>query len=112
MQYNIVDPAKLDAYYADLWANWEVVKPRMRHATAEERGEPVSGRGRRHHYHSRKDHAGRSNGVSSGSRILPHRYRDEGDKGKHHRREIRRRETLVWHAEVWEALEQYAAGDF
>lgn len=46
-------------------------------------------------------------GVSGGSRIVPHRYMDEGDNGPAHRREIRRRESRFWrrdqdHIEDWE----------
>ena len=38
----------------------------------------------------------RSLGVIANSRIVPHRYADEGDKGKVYRRFIRRREERAW----------------
>ncbi|MFF9785617.1 hypothetical protein [Streptomyces nigrescens] len=31
-----------------------------------------------------------------GSKALPHRYGDEGEKGPRHRRQIRRREERLW----------------
>lgn len=40
-------------------------------------------------------------GVSANSRILSHHYADEGEKGQAHRREIRRRERILWRLE-WE----------
>ena len=52
----------------------------------------------------------RSRGVSGNSHILSHRYPIEGDKGPVHRRAIRRAETALWHAEVWEALQDYCDG--
>lgn len=60
---------------------------------------PVPGTGRRR-YHSRKDRAGRPNGVISSSRILPHQYADEGDKGPTLRRKLRRAENRMWRAET------------
>lgn len=50
----------------------------------------------RHRWHSRKSRAGRPNGVLSASRILPHRYADEGDKGRWFRRILRRCEERAW----------------
>lgn len=41
-------------------------------------------------------------GVIGNSRIIPHRYLDEGDKGKQHRREIKRREERLWRKEARE----------
>lgn len=38
----------------------------------------------------------RSLGVIANSRIIPHRYADEGDKGRLFRRMIRRREERLW----------------
>ncbi|WP_458085757.1 hypothetical protein [Streptomyces malaysiensis] len=40
--------------------------------------------------------------MSASSRIIPHRYADEGDKGPWFRRFIRRREERMWRAEVTE----------
>jgi hypothetical protein len=42
----------------------------------------------------------RSHGVSGSSRIVPHRYADEGDKGPWFRRLIRRREAKLWRGEL------------
>lgn len=42
----------------------------------------------------------RSLGVSANSRIVNHRYADEGDKGKWYRRFIRRREERFWRREL------------
>jgi hypothetical protein len=42
----------------------------------------------------------RSGGVSGGSRIVPHRYLDEGDNGPAHRRLIRRLEGRMWRREL------------
>ncbi|MFE1190208.1 hypothetical protein [[Kitasatospora] papulosa] len=35
-----------------------------------------------------------------GSKVLPHRYGDEGEKGPKHRRQIRRCEERLWRREV------------
>lgn len=57
-------------------------------------GAPIAGTGRW------RVHRRRSRGVSASSRIVPHRYRDEGDKGRPFRRLIRRREERLWRREV------------
>lgn len=59
---------------------------------------PVAGTGRRR-WHRKANRAGRPNGLLGASRILPHRYRDEGDKGQWFRRVIRRREERFWRRE-------------
>jgi hypothetical protein len=59
---------------------------------------PVAGTGRSR-IHSKKDRAGKSNGVIGSSRLLPHRYADEGDKGPAFRRSIRRLENVQWRRE-------------
>ncbi|WP_128378527.1 hypothetical protein [Streptomyces cavernae] len=59
---------------------------------------PVAGTGRSR-YHSKKNRAGKPNGVMSSSRLLPHRYADEGDKGPQFRRTIRRLENIQWRRE-------------
>lgn len=53
-------------------------------------GSPVPHTGRQR-WHQR-----RSRGVSANSRIVSHRYADEGDKGKWFRRLVRRREERLW----------------
>ncbi|GGY88777.1 hypothetical protein CP967_31255 [Streptomyces nitrosporeus] len=60
---------------------------------------PVPGTGRPR-WHSRKNRAGRPNGLLSASRIIPHRYADEGDKGPWFRRIVRRREARLWKKEA------------
>lgn len=59
--------------------------------------DPIPGTGRR-----RFKWCSRSTGVSANSRIMPHRYADEGDKGRTFRRLIRRRETRLWRRELGE----------
>lgn len=61
---------------------------------AANRGVPVPGTGVRHY---RKSVNGA--GVSANSRILPHRYADEGEKGKAHRKQIRHAEEMMWRAD-------------
>lgn len=60
--------------------------------------DPIPRTGRRR-WHSRSNRAGRPNGLLGSSRILPHRYRDEGDKGQWFRRLVRRREERMWRRE-------------
>ena len=79
--------------------------PKLTHAT--EKGIPVprlrkSGR--------RKFKNG--SGVSANSRVLSHRYADEGEKGKGLRREIRRKEKLMWHAEANQELTEELQDDY
>lgn len=84
--------------WCDFWA-W--LSKRRFHALPEEKGIPVPGTGAKR-YHSKKS-SGKT-GVSGSSRILPHRYMDEGDNGKGHRREVRRKERPLWISEVQEEL--------
>lgn len=60
---------------------------------------PVPRTGRRR-WHSKRNRAGRPNGLLSASRVLPHRYADEGDNGPWFRRILRRRERALWTAEA------------
>lgn len=85
---------KWEAFIAKLPAEavWE--RPKLRHATQNEKGVPV-----RYAGYSRRRKYVNGSGVSANSRILPHRYADEGEKGKGHRREIRRRERAQWLSE-------------
>jgi len=50
----------------------------------------------------------RSHGLSGASRIIPHRYADEGDKGPWFRRLIRQRENTFWRREL--AREEFNRG--
>ncbi|UFD98000.1 hypothetical protein PQC18_gp62 [Streptomyces phage Pablito] len=65
--------------------------------------EPVPGTGRKSPA-ARRTKAKSKNGagVSAGSRVLPHRYADEGEKGGWIRRLIRRREARLWKKEAGE----------
>lgn len=94
----ISDMKKWDAFVAALPAEYVYKRPKLVHAT--EKGVPVphlrSG-GRRKYVNGA--------GVSANSRVLPHRYADEGDKGKGHRREIRRKERAQWLSE-WQQEER------
>ncbi|AXH66513.1 hypothetical protein SEA_STARBOW_259 [Streptomyces phage Starbow] len=70
------------------------------------KGIPIPGTGRRtcggYCCHSS---SGKS-GVMGGSRILAHRYMDELDNGKWHRREIRRKEKAFWLSEALSEIEE------
>ncbi|AYB70842.1 hypothetical protein SEA_YABOI_264 [Streptomyces phage Yaboi] len=69
------------------------------------KGIPIPGTGRRScrcGFCSQNSSA--NGGVSASSRILPHRYADEGEKGPLLRREIRRKERAVWLAEAFEEM--------
>lgn len=51
-------------------------------------------------------------GVSGSSRIIPHRYADEGDKGPWFRRLIRKREDAFWRRELArERFNEWAEGE-
>lgn len=88
----ISDMKKWEAFIKELPATYVYKRPKLVHAT--EKGIPVSGLrdGKRRKYVN-------GAGVSANSRILPHRYADEGDKGNGHRREIRRKERAQWLSE-------------
>lgn len=93
--YRYVSEMKLwDAFIERMPKVEPYKRPKLRHAT--EKGVPVAGLrdGARRKYVN-------GSGVSANSRILPHRYADEGDKGKGHRKEIRRKERVQWLSE-WE----------
>lgn len=74
---------------------WE--RPKLKHAT--KKGVPVP----RTASHGRRKYKNGA-GVSANSRVLPHRYADEGDKGQQHRREIRRKERTLWESEAYAEL--------
>lgn len=74
------------------------------------KGVPVPRTGKRGNYGLR-DSAGKTSGVSGNSRIVPHRYLDEGDNGKTHRREVRRKEREAWISE-WKAEEMEYSDKF
>lgn len=107
--YRYVSAMKLwNAFLKAMPNEYRYNRPKLRHAT--EKGVPVSGLrdGARRKYVN-------GSGVSANSRILPHRYADEGDKGSGHRREIRRKERVQWLQE-WQQeqheTEEYSAANW
>lgn len=97
--YRYVSAMKLwDAFVKTLPDDYRYGRAKLTHAT--EKGVPIPRLrgGKRRKY---KNGAG----VSANSRILPHRYADEGDKGQSHRREIRRKERVQWQRE-WRAEQE------
>jgi hypothetical protein len=68
------------------------------------KGLPVPGTGRKSPAALRSktgtEDPGKPAGVMGASRILPHRYADEGDSGAWFRRLIRRREKAFWQVEA------------
>jgi hypothetical protein len=69
------------------------------------RGIPIPGTGRRTCRCGHCSQNSNSNcGVIANSRVLPHRYADEGEKGPLLRREIRRKERALWLAEAFEEM--------
>lgn len=46
----------------------------------------------------------KNGGVIGNSRVVPHRYMNEGDNGPAHRREIKRREKRLWRREADEEM--------
>ena len=77
----------------ELYAYWSWLSKRRFHARQEDKGIPVPGTGKSR-WHSGKN-SGKT-GVIGSSRMLPHRYMDEGDKGKGHNRHIKRLEKRMW----------------
>lgn len=75
----------------ELHAYWSWLSKRRFHALPEDKGIPVPHTGK----WNRRKHANGS-GVSASSRILSHRYADEGEKGTLIRREVRRKERAQW----------------
>lgn len=63
------------------------------------KGEPVAGTGKSSNMGSLRSSAGGNNGVLSRERLLPHRYMDEGDRGKNYRRQLRRLSEAAWRRE-------------
>jgi hypothetical protein len=101
--YRYVSEMKLwDAFVKALPDDYRYERPKLTHATV--KGVPVAGirSGGRRKY---KNGAG----VSANSRVLSHHYRDEGERGKAHRREIKRKERAMWLRE-WQE-EQENQGD-
>jgi hypothetical protein len=86
-------------YRPKMYEYWAWLAKRRFHAMPEEKGVPVAGTGVKR-YHSKKNRG--KSGVIGGSRMLPHRYTDEGDKGKGHNRHIKRVERRMWLSEAQE----------
>lgn len=97
----IIDTPSVLSFYDQ----WKLDRIRnTRHATSEERGFPVPRTG---NYGMRKSRNG--HGVSAGSRVLSHWYRDETWESKGQtRRMVRRIETRMWQGE-W--VEEQNQGD-
>lgn len=95
------------------WAEYrEWCSKRRFHARPEEKGIPVPGTGYSGMRKSRNGH-----GVSAGSRVLSHWYRDETWESKGEtRRAVRRRESIMWREEWTEELtdtsDTYSAGEW
>lgn len=90
-----------DAFVKALPEEISYKRPNLVHAT--EKGIPVPRTG------SRRWHSGKNSGktgVIGSSRVLPHRYMDEGDKGKGHNRHIKRLERALWRSEALEELRE------
>ena len=96
----ISDMKKWEAFIAELPATYVYKRPKLVHAT--EKGVPVP-----HLRDGKRRKYVNGAGVSANSRILPHRYADEGEKGSGHRREIRRKERAQWLSE-WQQEEREA----
>lgn len=92
---------KWDAFIAELPETYVYKRPKLRHATQEEKGAPVA----RLRKSGRRKYTNGS-GVSANSRVLSHHYAGEGDKGAEHRREIRRKERALWE---YDASQEYYA---
>lgn len=88
----------------DWYAFWKYLAGLRFHTPQEDKGIPVEGTGK-HRYHSRKD-SGKT-GVIGNSHVVSHRYMDEGDKGPSHRREIKRRESVMVNAEIAEGINEW-----
>lgn len=100
------------------WAAYrEFCRKRRFHALPEDKGIPVP-----HTGYQRKFKYANGSGVSANSRILSHRYADEGEKGRNIRREVRRKERAQWlsewqreqneDAEYGYARDAYSAGEW
>lgn len=87
-----------EAFIEDLPTDVKWKRSRFTHAT--EKGVPVPHTGKRR-WHSGKNGSGGS-GVIGNSRVLPHRYMDDGDKGAAHNRHIKRLERVQWLSE-WQS---------
>jgi hypothetical protein len=101
--YRYVSALKIwDAFVEAMPPAIQYERPKLVHAT--EKGVPVPRTGRSR-WHSGKN-SGKS-GVIGNSRVLPHRYMDEGDKGATHNRHIKRVERSLWRSEALEDLRDY-----
>ena len=109
LHYAYISEMKVwDAFIESLPETFSYVRPKLRHAT--EKGIPVPRTGS---YGRRKYKNGA--GVSANSRVLSHHYRDEGERGQAHRREIKRKERAMWLSEWQREQEQedaYSVADW
>jgi len=97
----VSDMKKWDAFIAEIPDTYRYERPKLVHAKV--KGIPVPRTGSRR-WHSGKN-SGKS-GVIGNSRVLPHRYMDEGDKGAAHNRHIKRVERAQWLSEALEELRE------
>lgn len=99
--YRYVSAMKVwDAFVEALPYDYGYKRHRLTHAT--EKGVPVPRTG----CYGRRKYVNGS-GVSANSRVLSHRYRDEGEKGKILRREIKRKERALWRSEATQEIQEY-----
>jgi hypothetical protein len=94
-----------EAYYA-WWAELARIAKKRYHALPEDKGIPVPYTACRTRYKYVN-----GAGVSASSRVVSHRYADEGDKGKSLRREIKRVERAQWLSEWQEEQESQEVYD-
>lgn len=68
------------------------------------KGQPIPNTGRRSpaalRSKSGRERPGTPSGLLGASRIIPNRYKDEGDIGKWFRHLVRRRENTFWRSET------------
>lgn len=97
--------------YSDNWEAWQTFcryRGSLRFFTPqEEKGIPVPGTG---NYRFRRAYYKNGHGVISGSHVVSHRYKSEGDKGKGLRREIKRKERVMVSEEITEGFSDWQGG--
>lgn len=81
---------------------WQTAyRAEIRRMYALDNGIPIPGTGKSSNLGHYRDGAGRSSGVISNSRVLPYRFKEEGNYGPTYRREIRRAERVQWLSEYY-----------